>query len=71
MNMKGGKEKEIKDCHKTVKLKEIRNYILLKCWYPAIYRFGKKEYLIGYAEGVAAMAEKAKEHTNGEKEARP
>ena len=32
---------------------------------------GKKEYLIGYAEGVAAMAEKAKEHTNGEKEARP
>ena len=40
--MKGGKEKEIKDCHKTVKLKEIRNYILLKCWYPAIYRFGKK-----------------------------
>lgn len=28
---------------------------------------GKKEYLIGYAEGVAAMAEKAKEHTNGEK----
>lgn len=32
---------------------------------------GKKEYLIGYAEGVAAMAEKAREHTNGEKEARP
>lgn len=32
---------------------------------------GKREYLIGYAEGVAAMAEATKEHTNGEKEARP
>ena len=32
---------------------------------------GKKEYLIGYAEGVVAMAEKAEEHTNREKEARP
>lgn len=31
---------------------------------------GKKEYLIGYAEGVAAMAEKAKERTNGDQESR-
>lgn len=31
----------------------------------------KREYLIGYAEGVAAMAEKASEKSNGEKEARP
>ena len=30
---------------------------------------GKKEYLIGYAEGVAAMADVTT--TNGEKEARP
>ena len=30
---------------------------------------GKKEYLIGYAEGVAAMADVTK--TNGEKEAPP
>lgn len=29
---------------------------------------GKREYLIGYAEGVAAMAEAAKERTNGETE---
>lgn len=32
---------------------------------------GKKEFLMGYAEGVAAMAKKAKEQTNGEAEARP
>ena len=31
---------------------------------------GKREYLIGYAEGVAAMAEAAKERTNGENEPR-
>ena len=31
---------------------------------------GKREYLIGYAEGVAAMAEAAKERTNGETEPR-
>lgn len=32
---------------------------------------GKREYLLGYAEGVVAMAEAAKERTNGESEPHP
>lgn len=31
---------------------------------------GKREYLIGFAEGVAAMAEAVRERTNGETEPR-